>query len=79
MEVQGGTRWVQLKKSTALPTTMASMNMAMPMGSRSRMSISSIVQDTAMEAVPYSIPKVLESPRLSTSQGATPMLAWIVR
>ena len=47
-----GTTSIQLKKSTALPTTTASMNMAMPMGSFSSMSITSMVNDTAMDAVP---------------------------
>ena len=48
----GATGWSQLKKSTDLPTTTASMNMAMPMGSRSSTSMSRMVRDTAMEALP---------------------------
>ena len=51
-ELRAGTALIRLKKSTDFPTTKASMNMAMPMGSLSSMSISSMVQDTAMEAVP---------------------------
>ena len=53
--------------------------MAMPMGSLRRTSIRRIRRETAMDAFPYRIPRVLESPRLSTSQGPAPMLAWIVR
>ena len=51
-EVHLGTGWSQLKKSTDLPTTKASMNMAMPTGSFMRMSMVRMVRDTAMEAVP---------------------------
>ena len=51
-ERQGGTGWSQLKKSTAFPTTTASMNMAMPMGSFIRMSRIKMVTETAMEALP---------------------------
>ena len=47
-----GTASIQLKKSTALPTTTASMNMAIPMGSLSRISITRMVRDTAMDALP---------------------------
>ena len=47
-----GTAPIQLKKSTDFPTTTASMNMAMPMGSFSSMSISSIAREIATEAVP---------------------------
>ena len=78
-EAAGGTAWMALKKSTDLPTTTASMNMATPMGSRSRISMSRMVRDTAMEAVPYRMPRVLDRPRFSTSQGPAPMLAWMVR
>ena len=42
----------QLKKSTALPTTTASINMAMPMGSFRRTSMIRIVIDTAIDALP---------------------------
>ena len=51
-ERQGGTTFRRLKKSTALPTTSASMNMAMPIGSRRRTSIARTVKDTQIEAVP---------------------------
>jgi hypothetical protein len=52
MELQGWTGCSQLKKSTAFPTTTASMNMAIPIGSFSRISMSSMETDTAMEALP---------------------------
>ena len=55
------------------------MNMAMPMGSFMAMSMRSMVQETAMDAVPYSMPSVFASPRFSTSHGPAPMFAWIVR
>ena len=74
-----GTGWIQLKKSTAFPTTVASMNMAIPIGSFKRISIRRISRETATAAFPYRIPSVLEMPRFSTSQGAAPRLAWMVR
>ena len=51
-EVHLGTGWSQLKKSTDLPTTKASMNMAMPMGSLMSTSMPRMVSDTVTEAVP---------------------------
>ena len=50
--VQGGIGSIHMKKSTAFPTTIASMNIAMPTGSFIRMSMSRIVIETAMDAVP---------------------------
>ena len=34
-----------------------------------------IVTEIAMEAFPYRMPRLFERPRLSTSQGAAPILA----
>ncbi len=44
-----GTAFILLKKSTALPTTKASMNMASPIGSFKAISISRIAYETAIE------------------------------
>ena len=51
-ERQAGTTCRRLKRSTALPTTIASMNMAMPIGSRISTSMARMVSDTQIEAVP---------------------------
>ena len=79
IELQGGTIRIQLKKSTDFPTTTASMNIAIPIGSFNRISMTRIVIETAIDAVPYRIPVVFEIPRLRTSHGAAPIFACIVR
>ena len=53
----------------------ASIIIAMPMGSLRIASIARIVQETAIDAVPYRIPKVFDRPRFKTSQGPAPILA----
>ena len=74
-DCRAGTALIRLKKSTDLPTTIASMNIAMPMGSFKAISMSSMVHETAMEALPYSMPSVFDSPRFNTSHGPAPIFA----